>query len=288
MSVILSLAQSDSHLWAAGPEGLFTVEQSKKKNAIEPVLQPQSELFCCGTADDRVLVGGLPHGIAFSLDEGKNWQASWMDGVTEPVLCIAADPNIVESGVLLAGAGGGGVLRSHDHGASWRVCNFGLHDYMVLSLAWAPIAPAAAWPRREVVFAGTEEGIYRSPNGGRGWKRVEGTNDAEITAVFQTLAVAPDFHESGIVLAGSEESGLWRSDDGGYTFALVDSAPQRVDALCFTGDAAMLSDANNLWSSKDGKKWKKVPKSQASLVLFPAEDGVWSGGEFGVAQLSSA
>jgi len=187
MSVILSLAQAKSTLWAAGPEGLFAVKNSKKKIALDVKAQPQSELYCCGTADDRV------------------------------------------------GAAGGGILRSRDRGASWTVCNFGLHDYTVLTLAWAPLAPEDAWPRREILFAGTEEGVYRSPNGGLGWKRVD------IDGVFQSLAVAPDFHESGVVLAGSEESGLWRSDDGGYTFAPVDGAPQRVDALTFTNVARLIS-----------------------------------------------
>jgi len=288
MAVILSFAQSEpkSPLWAAGPEGLFTVKQKTGNITIDPVTQPQTDLFCCATADDRVLVGGLPHGVAFSLDSGKNWQAGWMDGVTTPVLCIVAAPDVEKSGVLLAGTAGGGILRSRDRGASWSVCNFGLHDYMVLTVAWAPLAPAGAWPQREIVFGGTEEGIYRSPNGGRGWKRVEGINNTEISAVFQTLAVAPNFHENGVVLAGSEESGLWRSDDGGYTFAPVDGAPQRVDALCFTDNGAMLSDASSLWSSKDGSKWKKVQKSHASLVLFPSKKGIWIGGEFGVEQLS--
>lgn len=280
MSVILSLSQKDSSLWAAGPEGLFTVKQSKKQIEMDPVAQPQAELYCCGTADDRVLVGGSPHGVAFSLDDGANWQAGWMDGVTEPVLCIAAAPDVEESGAIVAGAGGGGILRSRDRGASWHVCNFGLHDYMVLALAWAPTAPEGVWPRREILFAGTEEGVYRSPNGGLGWKR------AEMDGVFQSLAVAPDFHESGVVLAGSEESGLWRSDDGGYTFAPVEGAPKRIDALAFTAGGALLSDERALWSSQDGTKWKKVAKSQSSLILFQAEGALWSGGEFGVEKIA--
>lgn len=246
-------------------------------SALNPVPQPQQELYCCGTADDRILVGGMPHGVAFSLDEGANWQASWMDGVDVPVLCIAADPNVEESGVLLAGSAGGGILRTRNRGSSWWVSNFGLHDYTVLTLVWAPPAPADAWPRREVVFAGTEEGIYRSPNGGLGWKRSKGMD-----AVCQVIAVSPNFHSDHTVLAGTEESGLFRSDDGGYTFAPVPDAPGRVDALAATADGWLLSDATGLWSSPDGLSWTQLPESKATLVLLPTGNEVWSAGEFGV------
>jgi hypothetical protein len=287
MPIILSLSESkqSNQLWAAGPEGLFTIPENGHGNgqngeALNPTPQPQQELYCCGTADDRVLVGGLPHGVAFSLDAGANWQASWMDGVDVPVLCIAADPRVEETGVLLAGSAGGGILRTRNRGSSWWVCNFGLHDYMVLALAWAPVAPSDAWPRREVVFAGTEEGVYRSPNGGLGWKRSEGMD-----AVCQVIAVSPDFHRNGIVLAGTEESGLFRSEDGGYTFAPVPGAPTRVDALTATATGWLLSDAEGLWSSEDGLSWQRVPDSKATLVLLETNSGVWGGGEFGVKQV---
>ena len=175
MPIILSLCKpfdseekSATDLWAAGPEGLFAVNDPSNGNGLTTVPQPQQELYCCGVADDRVLVGGLPHGVAFSRDAGTNWQASWVDGVDAPVLCIAPDPNVAESGVMLAGSAGGGILRTRNRGEHWWVCNFGLQDYTILALAWAPVAPDDIWPRREIVFAGTEEGIYRSPNAGLG------------------------------------------------------------------------------------------------------------------------
>lgn len=283
MSIILSLAKSqqNAHLWAAGPEGLYAVKNAGNGDGLNQVPQPQQELYCCGVADDRVLVGGMPHGVAFSLDSGENWQASWMDGVDTPVICMAADPLVEETGVMLAGAAGGGVLRSRDRGASWWVCNYGLQDYTVLTVVWAPVAPADAWPRREVVFVGTEEGIYRSPNGGLGWRRSEGAD-----GVFQIIAVSPNFHTDGVVLAGTEENGLWRSADGGYTFHRVASAPNRVDAMTATNDGWLLSDENGLWSSPDGIEWSKLKDSNSTLILYSTENGVWGGGEFGVALLS--
>ena len=273
MPIILSLTQYENALWAAGPEGLFKLNG----HGLEAVPQPEQELACCGTDGSRILVGGMPHGTAFSLDQGGNWQASWMDGVETSVLCIAADPRVAESGVLLAGSAGGGVLRTANRGYGWQVCNFGLQDYTVLTIAWAPPAPADAWPQWEVVFAGTEDGVYRSPNGGRAWKRADG-----LEGIVQTVAVAHDFHTSGVVLAGTEDQGLWRSTDGGRSFAAVPNSPQRVDALIATANGWLLSDAEGVMRSTDGLTWTKVAGSRPALVFLNSAEGVWAGGEHGV------
>lgn len=273
MPIILSLSQYENTLWAAGPEGLFQVEDDQ----LTAVTQPQAELACCAVTDSNVLVGGAPHGVAFTPDGGQFWQAAWMDGVSGPVLCMAVDPKVQETGVVLAGSAEGGILRSPNRGRSWNVCNFGLQDYTVLSLAWAPAPPAAHWPQWDVVFAGTESGLYRSPNGGLGWRRVDGFEN-----VAQVIAVSPGFHEDGLVLVGTEDAGLWRSEDGGRSFALVDGAPDRVDALTAVPGGWLLSDERGLKHSADGLNWSAVDGSSPALFLLPDGDGVWAAGEAGV------
>lgn len=289
MSTILSLTQLHNDLWGAGPEGLFLIDAD---GAIKPAPQPEHELYCCGAADDRLLVGGLPHGVAYTFAgnarSGEGWQAAWMDGVTAPVLCFAADPRIEETGVVLAGTAGGGVLRSANRGQGWATVNFGLLDFTVLTLVWAPVAPSEAWPQWEVVFAGTEEGVYRSPSGGRGWKRCDG-----IAGVVQTLAVAADFHETnreahsnaGVVLAGTEGDGLWRAEDGGRCFARVGDAPQQVDALAALDDGWLLSDGEQLWRSADGLAWSPLPEQAPALVFLATPGGVYAGGAEGVQKI---
>ena len=278
MPIILSLSQYNGELWAAGPEGLFCVEDGE----LTSLLQPQAELACCAVTDTHLLVGGAPHGVAFTADKA-NWQAAWMDGVPGPVLCLAVDPRVEETGVVLAGSMEGGVLRSHNRGRTWTVCNFGLQDFVVLSLAWAPPAPPDRWPRWEVVFAGTESGLYRSPNGGRGWRRVDGMD-----AVAQVIAVAPDFHRSGLVLVGTEDRSLWRSADGGHSFARVEGAPDRVDALTATADGWLLSDDQGLLHSPDGLTWTRVDGATPALILLNTKDGVWAGNESGIARVEVA
>jgi hypothetical protein len=278
MAIILSISESKESAWAAGPNGLFEIGSEQ----LSPLPQPMERLASVLALDSRLLVGGAPYGVAYTPDQGQNWQAAWMSGCQSPVLVLAADPDVVNSGVVLAGTEGEGVLRSTDRGGYWLPCNFGLRNYMILSLVWAPPAPPKQWPRREVVFATTEEGIYRSPNAGRAWKRAECPE-----AVYQIVAVSPQYHADGLVLVGAEEEGLWRSADGGRTFARVESAPTQVNALCAWEDGWLLSDIEQLWSSKDGETWQPVEGSEPALVLRKRADGIWAGSETGVAVLDS-
>lgn len=271
--LILSFTKNLEHVWAAGPDGLWKFSETWQQQA-----QPEQELYCCAVTGKTLLVGGAPHVIAHNLDGQDEWQAAWVDRIQEPVLCIAADPRLPESGVLLAGSDGAGILRSTDGGRNWKSCNFGLQDLSILCLTWAPAAPANAWPRWERVWAGSESGIYFSPNGGRAWRLAHGPQ-----APVQALAVAADFHQSGVVLAGTEGSGLWRSDDHGKTFNQVQDAPGSINALAALAEGWCLSDATGLWFSRDGREWALAAGSPAALALLPEKHGLWTGGDYGVA-----
>lgn len=279
MSIILSISENQKGTWAAGPEGLFLSNGQE----LATIPQPEEQLFCCTAIHDRVLVGGLPHGVAYSLNQaGDDWRAGWVDNVEASVLVLAPDPAVETTGVILAGTDGGGILRSVNRGLHWFTRNYGLETFTVLSIAWAPPAPKSAWPQWRYVFATTEEGVYRSPNAGRGWKRAEC-----VEAVYQTVAVSPNFQEDGLVLAGTESSGLFRSVDRGHTFDPVDLAPQQVNALAATRDGWVLSDSSGLWASEDGLSWQPIPDSAPALVLFPSASGILAGGEGGIDPVSS-
>lgn len=287
MSIILSLSEYDGSVWAAGPYGLFTLGEDE----LTPAPQPMERLTAACALDDRIFTGGAPFGIAYLLDSAEQWQAAWREGAEAAVLTFSAAPDYDDSGVILAGSEGDGVMRSRDRGIRWMPTNFGLQNLTVLTLAWAPPMGENAWPRWQIVFAGTEEGIYRSPNAGLGWKR-----SLSADAAYQTIAVAPDVHCSGQVLAGTETDGLWQSTDGGRTFAAVEGAPEQVNALvAFTsapaGDAQvnwLLSDDTQLWRSTDGVAWSPVGDSQPALCMLEVGGRIFAGGEDGVAVLNPA
>lgn len=274
MTIILSLAAHDEERWAAGPQGLFQVNHE----GLEPVPQPQERLFCVASLGDRILVGGAPHGVAYLHEAAEGWQAAWMDEGSAAVLCMAPAPDFVDSGLLLVGSEGDGILRSSDRGRRFSPLNFGLRSYTALAIEWAPPSPDnAQWPHREFVFAGTEEGIYRSPAGGRGWSRSRCDE-----APYQAIAVSPHFHRDGLVLAGTDGSGLRRSQDGGRSFESVEGAPQQVNALHALEDGWLLSDETQIWHSQDGLTWEPVAGSTAALVFLSTESGLMTGTETGV------
>ncbi len=276
-TIILSLCAAQGALYAAGPEGLFAVEGEAERR----VEQPQASLSSCAVAGEFLLAGGSPYGVAVSADAGASWQAALIDMPSPSVICLATDPEVEQSGVVLAGTQAAGVIRSDDRGQHWTICNVGLRHYAVAALCWTPPAPVGAWPRWSVAFAATDGGIYRSPNGGLAWKACAGLHSS-----VQALAVSPYFHDDGVVLAGTEADGLWRSTDGGRRFERVAAAPSAINALAAAADGWFLSDPDGLWHSTDGLTWTPLPGSQPAWALLPAADGLWVGGEHGVSRLA--
>jgi hypothetical protein len=278
MPVILSLDGSDDSWIAAGPEGLFRYTDD---NFI-PISQPQEKLLCTLQLDNMMFVGGVPHGVALSPDAGETWHPALIKHDGASILDMSADPEWSSSGVLLAASAGQGIFRSEDRGWRWVSCNFGLHTYTILCFGWTQPMSKQAFPRWKIVFAGGDDGIYRSPNGGLGWKRCIG--DPQHT---QIIVADIDFHENGIVLAGTEADGLWRSEDGGYTFDKVPNTPSCINTILQTPQGWLLSDEEHLYHSDKGIIWNPIPDSQPALVLRQHNDLILAGGADGIRQINA-
>jgi photosystem II stability/assembly factor-like uncharacterized protein len=137
------------------------------------------------------------------------------------------------------------------------------------SAGWVSIPPdgadttVVAFSRSEpgVAWVGTTDGLYRSEDGGVSWP-VAGLRGVWVLA----LAVHP--HDGRDVWAVSEGPVVWRSEDGGATFARHEvGASSWGDpdlALDFEDpEVAYLTASDDLYVTHDGgATWSKLPRMQ--------------------------
>ena len=126
-------------------------------------------------------------------------------------------------GSILVGTVGQGVMRSDDDGGTWsRVgVSQGMHsDCIVRALAAHPQRP-------ELIYAGTDQGLYRSDDGGRRWTLLE--NPMRGATVW---SIAIDPAEPSVMFAGTgtpSEPGIYRSTDAGATW---EHRPMQIAEMC--------------------------------------------------------
>jgi photosystem II stability/assembly factor-like uncharacterized protein len=73
----------------------------------------------------------------------------------------------------------------------------------------------------DVVFVGTQDGPYRSTDGGSSWERTDFPSGLQVWSI----TIHP--RDSRIVYAGTSPVGVFRSDDGGSTWRTLPNAKQR-------------------------------------------------------------
>jgi photosystem II stability/assembly factor-like uncharacterized protein len=76
----------------------------------------------------------------------------------------------------------------------------------------------------DVMFAGTQDGVYRSADGGTSWQRTDFPRDLQVWSV----TVHP--RDARVVYAGTSPVGVLRSEDGGETWTRLPNAvqPERI------------------------------------------------------------
>lgn len=147
--------------------------------------------------------------------------------------------------VILVGTVGQGIMRSADSGETWQRVSVdqGLHsDAIVRALINRPQQP-------EIVYAGTDKGLYRTDDAGKTWKLVDSAlNDNCV------WALTTDPEEPQVMFAGTgtpTPAKLFRSRDGGMTW---EQRPVEIAEWCpnvgvprVTGIAIDPVNRRNIW-----------------------------------------
>jgi photosystem II stability/assembly factor-like uncharacterized protein len=181
-------------------------------------------------AREGVILAGTTDGIWRSDDGGQTWQEASNGISSRHIRWLAYHPDV--SDLEFAGTEPAGIFVSHDGAASWRACPevTDLRDRYKWSLPYSPEAGCV----RGFAFLGTRGyaavevgGVLRSDDSGETWRLVEGSDGNPDLEGPPEPMIYPDVHSISVhawsrdtVLAPTG-GGLYRSTDGGRTWALI-------------------------------------------------------------------
>ena len=188
------------------------------------------------------------NGVYKSIDAGKTWKFTGLRD-TEAIgrlIVHPKNPDIVLVAALghpFAPNGERGIFRTTDGGKSWSKVLYKDENTGGIDLAFDPANPniifAAMWQARRSPWGmdsgGPGSGLYRSTDGGATCKRLSehGLPDGALGRIG--VAVAYTNGNRVWALIEAEKGGLFRSDDAGDTWTLVNSDRQyRQRAFYYT------------------------------------------------------
>lgn len=199
----------------------------------------------------------------------RNPTSSWNPGLGR-VECISIDPS--NSQHILAGSPTGGVWSTLDGGSSWTPLTDHLSTLDILATSISP-------HNNQIYFIGTNNGIYKSIDGGLNWDKKTSS---------RTVRVKPDPNNQNIVMACGN-AGIFRSTNGGNSFSSVSNQNSLdLEYHSTNSNIVYVSGSTFLKSVDNGLSFEEIagPSGTYSrLAVSEAEpNSVWitttSGNEF--------
>ena len=208
---------------------------------------PDITAFDYDPRDPSVVYAAAGNGLLRVAKNGEGWKILTGSDVTE-LLDVAVDYNWPGTIYFAHTAG---IQVSHDSGATWHDASAGLRRKYTAALRVDMLHAG-------VLLAGTEQGIFRSEDGGKSWKLAG-------AAGIQVLHIAQSPHDACFWLASTEGGGLFASHDCGVTFesngslgvgrnlydVAFDGAANRIAVAGWGVGVAVSADAGKTWQARN-------------------------------------
>jgi photosystem II stability/assembly factor-like uncharacterized protein len=209
----------------------------------------------------------LGEGIYKSMDAGKTWKRMGLEKTKNlhRIIIDPTNPNVVYAAAIgnpYAEHPERGVYKTTDGGETWNRILYTNDTSGCADLAMDPSNPnkliANMWQHRRTPWSfksgGPGSGLYITYDGGKNWKKL-GKDDGLPTGNYGRIGIA--FSESMpsrvYAMVEATKNGLYKSDDGGAKWELVNSDPQWVTnrPFYFQDIAVDTKNENRLYSIHD-------------------------------------
>ncbi len=205
----------------------------------------------------------LGEGMYKTIDGGKSWKKMGLEK-TRNIHRIIVDPS--NPNTVYAGAIGNpyaehperGVFKTTDGGETWDKILFTNDTSGVADMIMDPSNPnklfVAMWQHRRTPWSlssgGPGSGLYMTFDGGKNWKKLgekEGLPAGNLGRIG--LASSRSNPNRVYALVEATKNGLYKSDDGGQTWSLMNSNPEFVSTrpFYFQEIACDPQNENRLW-----------------------------------------
>lgn len=205
----------------------------------------------------------LGEGMYKTIDGGKSWKKMGLEK-TRNIHRIIVDPS--NPNTVYAGAIGNpyaehperGVFKTTDGGETWDKILFTNDTSGVADMIMDPSNPnklfVAMWQHRRTPWSlssgGPGSGLYMTFDGGKNWKKLgekEGLPAGNLGRIG--LAISRSNPNRVYALVEATKNGLYKSDDGGQTWSLMNSNPEFVSTrpFYFQEIACDPQNENRLW-----------------------------------------
>jgi photosystem II stability/assembly factor-like uncharacterized protein len=240
---------------------------------------------------------GSAGGLWKTVNSGESWENisdGFFDSSSIGAIAVAqSDPNVIYVGTGQATLRGNvtegvGVYKSVDGGKAWR--HVGLRQVgQIARIRIDPHNPDVVYVAAvgNAFAPNDERGVFRSSDGGKNWQKIlfisskTGVIDLSIDPSNPRVLYAAAWtgqRKPWTIVSGSEESGLYKTVDGGdHWIKLVGGLPQGVVGKI--GVAISPANPNRIWaiveaseggvfrSDDSGNTWKKLQTNMKRRLL---------------------